>query len=714
MTRPTPDDNAADRTTRFSLTGAGSTWREPVRKRQNRSGGYREKSVVLESALNEYRRLRREGQQVDAEDFCGRFPNYRKSLERLIDVEENLGDLETMENPFPEPGGEFLGFEILDELGVGAIARVYLASEPELGGRRVVVKVSADGTAEAATLGKLQHPNIVQVYSIKRDELSGMTAVCMPYQGSATLTDVLDLTFQTGQAPATAQAILDVANRLADLEALRDDDLATQRPDPVLRGGTFVDGVVHIGIQLAEALAYAHSCGVFHRDLKPSNVLLTPHGRPMLLDFNLSFDAERETTPRGGTLPYMAPEQIRAGLRNGSADISDMNPRCDVFSLGVILYELLTRKLPFDGPPDGLGPEAASLWQLDAYDTPPPPIQQFHPQVPSPIAEAIEHCLAVDSNQRFATLSEVADALRKHFSWTQRSKRTVHRHSLLCSALAVILLLSSAAALAFWSTRSPLHERIYHEAAAAYQRGEYSQAASLANLAIKDHPDFANAILLRGAARWHANKKRETLEDLERVIKLAPSAAAYDYAGCAAVFLSRFLDAETHFRKALEFQPQDARLHYKYAAILVRTQGILSATAREHLERAIALDPQFADPYLVRARYSADNLEAAVRDLKAASSVNSGSMLVRLEIIDQLNYLAPRASELEIEVRRQLEKAVDLGLSHNSLTGTRTFRRLRSEPWCEGLAKRALPGPQETRSFFADSIQPTVPLPFSP
>src|SRR6185436_6231151 len=99
-------------------------------------------------------------------------------------VEENLGDLGEFDDPFPQVGGEFLGFEILDDLGMGAIARVYLAAEPELGGRIVVIKVAADGTAEAATLGKLQHPNIVQVYSVKRDATSGMTAVCMPYQGS--------------------------------------------------------------------------------------------------------------------------------------------------------------------------------------------------------------------------------------------------------------------------------------------------------------------------------------------------------------------------------------------------------------------------------------------------------------------------------------------------------------------------------------------------
>ena len=436
MTRP-----SRHRSMRTSLAGNGSTWRTP--NSGSGSGadrlGYREKSLVLTSALHEYRRLRDQGTPVSVGEFCERFPDYRKSLLRLIDVEENLGDLGDIDDPFPEVGGEFLGFEILDDLGMGAIARVYLAAEPELGGRIVVIKVSADGTAEAATLGKLQHPNIVQVYSVKRDATSKMTAVCMPYQGSATLTDVLDLVFRDGQAPASAAVILDVASRLADMEALRDDDLATSRPDPVLIRGSFVDGVVHLGIQLADALEYAHASGVLHRDLKPSNILLTPHGRPMLLDFNLAYDAAHDAMPRGGTLPYMAPEQIRASLKGEAASNVGLDPRPDVFSLGVILYELLTGKLPYGGPPEHLGPEAASLWQLNAHETSPPSIRAANPQVPVPIAAAIERCLAVVPSQRTSSLAELSQALRMHFSRKQRTVRWLHRHAMWCRAALIAL-----------------------------------------------------------------------------------------------------------------------------------------------------------------------------------------------------------------------------------------------------------------------------------
>ena len=93
---------------------------------------------------------------------------------------------------------------LLRELGRGAFAHVYLARQPALGNRMVVVKVAQYGSAEAETLGRLAHRNIVPVYSVVEDPATHMTAVCMPYLGSATLLDVLDLGYQDNRPPAQA------------------------------------------------------------------------------------------------------------------------------------------------------------------------------------------------------------------------------------------------------------------------------------------------------------------------------------------------------------------------------------------------------------------------------------------------------------------------------------------------------------------------------
>src|SRR6202034_3146989 len=116
-----------------------------------------------------------------------------------------------------------------------------------------------------------------------------------------------------------------------------------------LRTCSYTDGVTAIGQQLAEALHFIHQRGICHLDLKPSNVLMTPDGRPMILDFNLSADAQAPDMRLGGTLAYMSPEQLLVSENPSGGDRSLVDSRTDLYSLGVMLYELLTGQHPF-GP----------------------------------------------------------------------------------------------------------------------------------------------------------------------------------------------------------------------------------------------------------------------------------------------------------------------------------------------------------------------------
>src|SRR5262249_51962006 len=154
------------------------------------------------------------------------------------------------------------------------------------------------------TLGPIRHPNIVPVYSVRSDPLRGLVAVCMPFLGAATLGDVLAC-WRRGR-PTRGAAILEaVAARLT--AEVPESECAV---DEQLRG-SYAGAVACIGAQLADALQFIHERRIYHRDLKPSNVLLTPGGRPMLLDFNLcdNFLAGR-AGPGGGTVPYMSPQQV--------------------------------------------------------------------------------------------------------------------------------------------------------------------------------------------------------------------------------------------------------------------------------------------------------------------------------------------------------------------------------------------------------------------
>ena len=121
--------------------------------------------------------------------------------------------------------------------------------------------------------------------------------------------------------------------------------MAQHAPWAELAGRSYVGSIVWIAARLAEGLAHAHQRGVVHRDLKPANILLGDDGQPLILDFNVSSPAGNGSATaarHGGTVPYMSPEQLSAFGCGG-----DVDQRSDLYSLGVILYQLLTGELPF-------------------------------------------------------------------------------------------------------------------------------------------------------------------------------------------------------------------------------------------------------------------------------------------------------------------------------------------------------------------------------
>jgi serine/threonine protein kinase len=171
----------------------------------------------------------------------------------------------------------------------------------------------------------------------------------MPFLGRATLCDVLD---QLAAAPRAATQASSILAAIASAAAADDPAERTASPHPLLRSGAYVEGIVHLAAQLTDALAFAHGLGIYHRDLKPSNVLLTAGGEPLLLDFNLAYDAEQPLQRLGGTLPYMAPELLLATDPMGTGDGTKVGAPADVFALGVLVHELLTGMHPF-GPLPG-------------------------------------------------------------------------------------------------------------------------------------------------------------------------------------------------------------------------------------------------------------------------------------------------------------------------------------------------------------------------
>ena len=209
-----------------------------------------EKSGLIDQAYSEYRNLCAAGVEVDPDAFRARFPTYQTSLRRLVEVhrelEANPNLLRSLDR-WPSPGDHFYGFELAQELGRGAFARVFLAREDAVGDRQVVVKVSLHADDEADTLGKLLHPNVVPIHSARFDAETGFSVVCMPFLGGTTLLPVIE-SLAAGKKPARADFLLAAAQD----DRFQADSIAP--PARALRRGSYLDGVLYLGERLASAV----------------------------------------------------------------------------------------------------------------------------------------------------------------------------------------------------------------------------------------------------------------------------------------------------------------------------------------------------------------------------------------------------------------------------------------------------------------------------
>ncbi|GEM_PF-4722108 len=530
--------------------------------------------------------------------------------------------LEAIHRAEADPSMRFGRFLRLGALGAGGMGEVHLAWDPALA-RAVAVKVVRAGEAvdsaamrerflrEARLSARLRHPNLVTVYEV--GEVDGAPYLAMEYVPGGSLAD----------------------------------RLAKGRPTDLR------EEVTRLRL-ICEAIGYAHAQGVIHRDLKPGNVLLETDGNPRVSDFGLAKDllgGLADMTASGqivGTPAYMSPEQASA---------KPAGPESDVFSLGVMLYEALSGKKPFDGD-DGL----RILQRIVAED--PPPLARVAPDSPRDLRVVCAKALEKDPRRRYPTAAALGEDLGRWLSgepvlarpaslgYYLRKKASKHRLATVALAIAVVALGGSGAYLGLQRlARRVEAARLCELGREAEARGDLEDALTCYSGAVRLWPGHEEASRLSDAASARLRGLRARAEAEGRVHELAMRAQAVltdvddirlragaTAAGSALDRVKVLCDGmEALVPDSAEAQSVRGRLLWIQGE---REQAILA------FRRALAIDPDFLAA-LFHLGIALDEAYRTGRGFDSAGATSSATALrdEAILVFDRVLHFAPEGSQ---------------------------------------------------------------------
>jgi serine/threonine protein kinase/Flp pilus assembly protein TadD len=507
-------------------------------------------------------------------------------------------------------GRRLAHYEVLADLGAGGMGVVYRAHDTRLD-RDVAIKVLPTDrplthTArrrfqrEAMAASALNHPNIITIYEVNSE--GNTDFIVMEYVRGATLSSVLK------------------KRKLELSEAIR------------------------YCVQIADALTKAHAAGIIHRDLKPGNIMVTEDGLVKVLDFGLAkFDptlatADAEITDAEatnqftltqpgavtGTVAYMSPEQAR-GER--------VDTRSDIFSFGIVMFEMFSGHLPF------MGPNSMALLH-NLHFSPPRDLNQLRPDVPKPLVSLISRMLEKKTEKRVQTMAEVANELRRGavglvdgpLTWhpseatidlgrLARIKRFSRLRVWIASGLFLLVVLAGIGGWRWHERSKPFQQAGSQEAPvddnayALYRRaredldhsdrdGNVDNAIKLLERAVQLDPQSAASYAALSDAYLYKNSFNPDPQWIKLALEYANKAVTQDnYLAAGHVSLGMVkmsagdsTEAEKQFRTAADLDPKSAVPHRDLGLLYNKTDKPDQAT--EELKRALQLDPKDWKSYM--------------------------------------------------------------------------------------------------------------------
>jgi serine/threonine protein kinase len=585
-------------------------------------------------------------------------------------------------------------YEILGKLGQGGMGVVHLARDSRLN-RQVALKVLPPGlaatsearqrfTREAQSASALNSPNIVTIYEIGRDGETDFIA--MEYVRGETLAEVLQ------------------------------------------HGPLDFDTAIHYAVQITAALSAAHSAGIVHRDLKPGNVMIGADGLVKVLDFGLAKPVEppgdgsepvspdTKTTPLTqfgmaiGTLAYMSPEQAL-----GAA----LDTRSDIFSLGIVLYEMFTGKAPFSGPSPG---DTFRRLQLDE----PEPPAKVRPGLPPELDRILLKALAKKPDNRYQSTRELENELKRLAApsgatlvadwralpglssipsglWDKLTSRRV-----LLGVAGVAILLSIAAWEPWKSTHKPLPaaQRWFDQGTAAIRDGTYHTASLALERAVAADPAFSLAHIRLAESYFELDAPDKAKEELLRAVPQDSSSdlTAIDELYLQAVRLTLTADFEgaaqkyASIRDALPADDRPSAL-VDYGRALEKAENINGAMIA--YEEAARMQSQYPSAFLRLGMLHRRKLDQA----RAGESFRQAESLYRslgnMEGIAEVNYqrgVLLNSLGKASEAKAILDQALDI-----ARTAGNDQQQIAILLQLSGVMHR-LNGPEQARDYASQAI----------